>query len=100
MKYSAIGKNWTTDDLLGIGGLLCHAYTMMQLIVQYGYADTGLLKDLLESSLAGLDAYNLSYFLNVPADYRLPFRELGLSIGLHAVERIERLIEDKPDVVR
>jgi len=56
------------------------------------------LKDLLESSLAGLDAYTLSHFLNFPADHRLAFRELGMAIGLHSVERIEGLIEQKPDV--
>ena len=92
------GKNWATDDLLGIGGLLCHAYTILQLIVQDRFTETGLLKDLLESSLAGLDAYKLSHFLNFPADHRLPFRELGMAIGLHALERIEGLIEEKPDV--
>jgi hypothetical protein len=92
------GKKWTTDDLLGIGGLLCHVYTILQLIVQDRFSEIGLLKDLLESSLAGLDAYTLSHFLNFPADLRLPFRELGLAIGLHAVERIEELIKEKPDV--
>jgi hypothetical protein len=34
--------------------------------------------------------------LNLPADYRLAFRELGLSIGLRAVERLWRLVEEKP----
>ena len=92
------GKNWATDDLLGIGGLLCHAYTILQLIVQDRFAETGLLQYLLESSLAGLDAYTLSHFLNFPADHRLPFREFGIAIGLHAVERIKGLIEEKPDV--
>jgi len=91
-------KTWATDDLLGIGGLLCHAYTILQLIVQDRFTETGLLKDLLESSLAGFDAYKLSHFLNFPAEHRLPFRELGMAIGLHAVERIEGLIKEKQDV--
>jgi hypothetical protein len=40
----------------------------------------------------------LDRFLSFPAEYRLAFRELGMTIGLHAVERIEGLIQDKPDV--
>ena len=92
------GKNWVTDDPLGIGGLLCHAYTILQLIVQDRFTETGLLQDLLESSLASLDTYMLDRFLSFLAEYRLPFRELGMAIGLHAVERIEGLIEEKPDV--
>ncbi|MDH4207221.1 MAG: hypothetical protein OEV45_16995 [Desulfobacteraceae bacterium] len=92
------GKNWATNDPLGLGCLLCHAYIILQLIVQDRFTDTVLLKDLLESSLASLDAYMLSRFLSFPAEYRLPFRELGMAIGLHAVERIEGLMEEKPDV--
>ena len=57
------------------------------------------MKDLLDASLESLDAYMLSRFLSFPADYRLPFREFGMAIGLHAVERIEGLIEEKPDVL-
>jgi len=56
------------------------------------------LQDLLESSLASLDTYMLDRFLSFLAEYRLPFRESGMAIGLHAVERIEGLIEEKPDV--
>jgi hypothetical protein len=33
--------------------------------------------------------------LKLPAGYRLPFRELGLSIGLRAVEKIRELIEQE-----
>jgi hypothetical protein len=94
------GKNWATDDLLGIGGLLCHAYTIMQLIVQKKFNDIDLLGDLLESSLPGLGAYPLSYYIDFPADHRLPFRELGMAIGLHTVDKIEGLIEGKPDVFK
>ena len=28
------GRNWATNDPLGLGGLLCHAYMILQLIVQ------------------------------------------------------------------
>ncbi|UCD80262.1 MAG: hypothetical protein JSW26_02185 [Desulfobacterales bacterium] len=92
------GKNWATDDPLGLGGLLCHAYTIVQLMDQGRFNEDVLLKDLLASSLAGLDAFMLSPFLEFPAGRRLAFRELGLSIGLHAVERIEGLIGEEPNM--
>jgi hypothetical protein len=92
------GKNWATDDPLGLGGLLCHAYTIVQLIDQGRFNEDGLLSDLLATSLAGLDAFMLSPFLEFPAGRRLAFRELGLSIGLHAVEKIAGLIEKKSNM--
>ncbi len=98
MELLCEGKDWATNDPLGLGGLLCHAYTILQFIVQDRFADTGLFKDLLESSLVSLDTYMLTRFLSFSADYRLPFREFGMAIGLHAVERIEELMEEKPNV--
>jgi hypothetical protein len=38
--------------------------------------------------------------LKLSADYRLAFRELGLSIGLRAVEKIRELIEQKSGLLR
>jgi len=98
MESLCRGKNWVTDDPLGLGGLLCHAYTFVQLMQQGRFNEDGLLRDLLESSLTGLDACMLSPFLRFPAEHRLAFRELGMSIGLRAVERIEGLIEKKPNM--
>jgi hypothetical protein len=98
MELLCKGKNWATNDPLGLGGLLCHAYIILQLIVQDQFTDTGIFKDLLESSLASLDTYMLDRFLSFPVEYRLPFRELGMAVGLHAVERIGRLMEEKPNM--
>jgi len=36
--------------------------------------------------------------LEYPAEYRLAFHELGLSIGLSAVERLQKGIEENPDI--
>jgi hypothetical protein len=36
----------------------------------------------------GLDYYSKNNHLNLPANYRLAFRELGLAIGLKAVKRM------------
>ena len=78
-----------TDDALGIGGLLIDAYRMAQL----GQHDQ-LLEASLEAALAGLDEY-AGWNLQTPlhARRRLAFRELGLAIGLAAVERMGAVVE-------
>ena len=48
-----------------------------------------LLGNLLGTALNGLHYYVRSDELQQPASYRLAFRELGLAIGLHAVERMQ-----------
>ena len=88
------GKNWVTDDPLGIGGLLGDAYKVAQLIIHRYFEQTDLLEILLDSSLPGLESYAKKNPLKLPADDRLAFRELGLSIGLRAVERLRGLIEE------
>jgi hypothetical protein len=90
------GKSWATDDPLGIGELLSSAYRLSQLIVSEGVEQAELLGILLDASLTGLQAYERGHALALPADHRLAFRELGLSIGLHAVEELEELIRKMP----
>jgi hypothetical protein len=90
------GKNWDTGDPLGIGGLLCSAYTAGQLITLSVSGHADLFETILDSSLRGLRYYARGDPLGEPAHHRLAFRELGLSIGLHAVQRIEKLIERNP----
>ncbi len=90
------GKSWATDDPLGIGGLLCDAYKVAQMIINENFEQTDLLETLLDSSLLGLESYARTNPLKLPADYRLAFRELGLSIGIRAVEKLQGLIEEYP----
>jgi len=94
------GKSWVTDDPLGIGGLLCDACRVAQMIVSKNFEQTELLETLLDSSLAGFESYSRVNPLKLPADYRLAFRELGLSIGLRAVEKVRKLIEEKPELFK
>ena len=77
-----------TSDPLGIGGLLIDAYRADQLLQQGALMDERLVETLLSASLTGLQYYLRSGELRLPADYRLAFRELGLAIGLHAVQRM------------
>lgn len=76
-----------TDDALGIGGLLIDAYRLAQL-----GSDQDLLEATLAAALAGLDQY-AGWNLQTPlhARRRLAFRELGLAIGLAAVERLSAI---------
>ncbi len=90
------GLRWETDDPLGIGELLSTAYKLAQLILIEGLERTDLLDVLLGSSLVSLQSYASSAPLKLPAQYRLAFRELGLSIGLHANERLLGLIKQTP----
>jgi hypothetical protein len=94
------GKSWATDDPLGIGGLLFDAYRIAQLIVSENLGQTNLLETLLESSLVGLKSFVREDCLRLPAGYRLAFRELGLSIGLRAVEKIQELIEQESGLLQ
>jgi hypothetical protein len=90
------GKSWVTDDPLGIGGLLCDAYKVAQMMASERFERTDLLSELLDASKSGLASYAKMNHLQLPADYRLAFRELGLSIGLRAVDRLRGLIEKEP----
>ena len=87
------GKSWATDDPLGIGGLLSDAFRVAQLMVKGYFAETDLLGNLQDASLVGLRAFARGDPLKLPADYRLAFRELGLSIGLGVVDRLPGLFE-------
>lgn len=94
------GKDWITDDPLGIGGLLCDAYRVAQLVLGGHFGRTDLLLILLGSSEASLKTYLEGNPLDLPAEGRLAFRELGLSIGLRAVERLRESVAQKPHLFK
>ena len=79
-----------TADPLGIGGLLADAYRVAQLLHHKAIPDDGLLERLLDAALHGLTLYVRRGELEAPAAYRLPFRELGLAIGMEAQQRLAR----------
>ena len=85
--------NWFTDDSLGIGGLLTDAFKVAQLIVHSNLQLTSMLSTLLHSAKGGVDAFSLTDTLNYPAEYRLAFRELGLSIGLQTIKKMMLVIQ-------
>lgn len=79
-------EHMATGDPLGIGGLLVDAYRVLQLERE---PVSGLLEGLLQAAEAGLRHYAAQSDLQQPAVHRLAFRELGLAIGLAALEREE-----------
>jgi hypothetical protein len=96
----AAGCRWETADPLGLGGLLMDAGLVAQLMSQGDLGDAGLLTALLEAALTGLVQYERRGEQRQPAARRLAFRELGLAIGLAALEPIERALETAPPGLR
>lgn len=88
------GSSWATSDTLGIGGLLTNACTLTRLIANRKCkAYEALLLRILADIELGLNHFAQAGILQQPAIYRLAFRELGLSIGLHALELMKNLVE-------
>ena len=94
------GKNWATDDPLGMGELLGTTYKLAQLMMNEDIGQAELLNDLLDSSLMGLRLFERRNPLNLPANYRLAFREMGMSIGLHAIETVSYTHLTLPTILR
>ncbi len=90
------GGRWETDDPLGIGGLLFDAGRLLQLAAAGQIADVTLLASLHSAARSSLEVYAARMQPGRPADYRLAFRELGLSIGLHAVTHMQAVLDGKP----
>lgn len=92
-----MGTNLATSDPLGIGGLLSDASRIAQLMTHGGLKYSNLLENVLNASEIGIEAFVIDGTLEYPAEYRLAFRELGLSIGLSAVDDLPKWIDENPD---
>ena len=92
------GVNWTTPDPLGLGTLLADAWRLVQLLGAEAplLLLPELLQDMLEAASVGLSIFTRDNSLHLPVQYRLAFRELGLSIGLQAIPRMEALVAARP----
>ena len=98
-QYAAMLKRdeLATADPLGLGGLLIDAYRVQQLMQQGALPDAQLLDRLLDAALTGLQHYIQRGELQLPAKHRLAFRELGLAIGLHAMERMHQAADHESE---
>jgi hypothetical protein len=84
---------WATDDPLAIGGLLDNAMRLAQIVFEHGIDRHHLLRELLFEADRSLRSFTRSTLLSCPAERRLAFRELGLSIGVQGLTRISELVE-------
>ena len=101
-EFSAMcaGVDWATRDPLGIGGLLSDAYRLVQLIGEYGRPEASRLESLLRDIERSMQAFlspEQHNSLALPAEYRLAFRELGLAIGLAAIDKMQAATDRYPE---
>ncbi|MEJ2129309.1 MAG: hypothetical protein P8X81_10750 [Woeseiaceae bacterium] len=99
------GRQWATNDALGIGGLLFDACRVVELTAARQIDGVALAKTLLVAALQSLEVFEAGSNLAHAAEYRLAFRELGLSIGLHAITMMARVVDEAagsfdPELVR
>jgi hypothetical protein len=99
---------WATPDPLGIGGLLTDAGRLGSMIAERNLGERRLMEipprrffgRLLEEGEKSLDLFRRSFSPRAPAERRLAFRELGLSIGLHTLEHAAGLSAGDPELGR
>ena len=85
-----------TTDPLGLGGLLSDACILAQLSTSQGTESMlKMLLSMLTHAQAGIGGFLAEETLKYPAQYRLAFRELGLSIGLHGIRLIKDISEER-----
>ena len=92
------GMSLATDDPLGTGGLLSDASRLAQLMIMGGKGYGNLLDSVVDSAIPGVRSFASGNNIAAPPDYRLAFRELGLSIGLKGVGPLLEWIEQKPEI--
>jgi hypothetical protein len=81
-------RDLATADALGIGGLLVDAWTLFRIAPEMPDPGREQVTALIDAAAAGLDHVTGRGELDAPPSHRLAFRELGLSIGLHAAQRL------------
>ncbi len=92
------GQSLATNDPLGIGGLLWDASRIAQLMLRGELEYGDLLETVLASAILGIDFLTKNDPFDISADYRLAFRELGISIGLEGMEKLLEWINQNPDL--
>ncbi|MGB5487957.1 MAG: hypothetical protein WBN06_11250 [Lysobacterales bacterium] len=97
MRRMCAGIVWATGDPLGIGGLLTDAHKLIQLVDTHQLDESARLKALLRDVEYSLQAFVAQNQLSLPAEYRLAFRELGLAIGLSAISKMNKRIEQSTE---
>ncbi|MDI6723871.1 MAG: hypothetical protein QMD61_04435 [Methanobacterium sp.] len=92
------GQSLATNDPLSIGGLLSDASRIAQLMIRGEFRYGDLLETVVDSAILGIDFFTKNNPFELPNDYRLAFRELGMSIGLKGVEKLHGWVNESPDL--
>jgi hypothetical protein len=79
----------TTDDPLGMGGLLIDASRISQVKAMGGSLKEDLLEAVIDGALVSVGFFALGRELELDAESRLAFRELGLSTGLKGLNQMK-----------
>ena len=90
----------TTGDPLGLGGLLTDAWRVAELVSARAWDGGALLERLLDAAHDGLRLYARFEEWREPASRRLAFRELGLALGLEALQALTRREREDPALTR
>lgn len=87
MENLCKGRDWTTSDPLGIGGLLLNVPRSASLdqdaLIEELQADR-----LYQSAIDGIETFNRRYDPKQPANQRLAFRECGMTLGFNVVHHL------------
>ncbi|MFP8488826.1 hypothetical protein ACKGJO_06965 [Gracilimonas sp. Q87] len=86
------GQNWSTTDPLGLGGLLLNIVRSAELSRYMILPESVKPKKLFKEAMSGLDTISNKLKVTDPAEYRLAFRECGLSMGLRALDHHRDLL--------
>jgi hypothetical protein len=97
MVSICLEEEWITNDPLGIGGLLFDAWRITQLHAGGAVSEPGILEKVLDDAGEGLRSFAGDNPLKYRARQRLPFRELGLAIGLKGIERMRDYVSKNRD---
>jgi len=98
MNMILSGQSLATNDPLGIGGLLSDASRIAQLMIRGEFRYGDLLETVVDSAIRSIDFFTKNNPFELPVDYRLAFRELGMSIGLKGVEKLHGWVNQSPDL--
>jgi hypothetical protein len=83
------GRDWFTDDPLGVGGLLFDVGRLAQLEISgHGRHVDDLMPEVIAAAVAGTRRFLATPTLSRSGRHRLAFRELGFAIGLHAARHV------------
>jgi hypothetical protein len=83
------GREWMTNDSLGTGGLLLAALRLSRLVARGRSNLQPLFAQVMRDAAASVET--TAPTLGGPAARRLPFRELGFALGLHAVPLLDSI---------